>query len=116
MYLQATGITALSRLHTGACAMLFPACTFAPSIWKYSDSTCISAGRAAASGENGRVGAERAVAHSADRTHIEEIMVEFVDGENILKDIGKVDGRKSGGQREERRDQAGPKVLDAPGI
>jgi hypothetical protein len=65
-------MTALLRLQTGAVAMCIPAWIFEPSIWKYSESTLISVGSAAASDENGRVGAEKAVAHSAVTIHIEE--------------------------------------------
>ncbi len=70
-YIQATGRTALAKLHTGACAMLLPSCTFDPNIWKYSDRIFISVGRSAAPEEYGRVGAgmARETAHSADTTN-----------------------------------------------
>lgn len=39
-------MTALLKSHTGDAAMLRPACTFELNIEKYSDSICISPGRA----------------------------------------------------------------------
>jgi hypothetical protein len=66
VYLQATGRTALFGLQIGACDICFPACTLWPNIEKYSDKTCISAGRCAASLLYGSIGVARATAQSAD--------------------------------------------------
>jgi len=66
VYLQATGRTALFRLHIGACDICLPACTLCPNIEKYSDKTFISAGRCAVSLLYGSIGDARATAQSAD--------------------------------------------------
>lgn len=77
VYLQATGRTALFRLHIGACDICFPACTLWPNIEKYSDKTFISAGRCAASLLYGSIGDARATAQSADVSSTFENMMNF---------------------------------------
>ncbi len=105
VYLQATGRTALFRLHMGACDICLPACTLCPNMEKYSDKTFISAGRCAASLLYGSIGDAKATAHSADVSSIFENMMNVERDCEVLLREAEEGKRRGDGQRGESTKQ-----------